>query len=219
VTFAGGSAGPDQAQLGAVTADVRYVVVQLDDGQELRLIPVRVYGIRLVAFATPLATVASATAYLDNGPYLTAIPSDLPAGLAIFGKWLRPRQPVPPRATAVIASGTTDGHSWSVTAYVGPWGTCFSTAAGESACTATVPMTSTGVVGIAGNPPQFVYGSAAASVSYLIVRLTDGRFFRTGVVPIDGEKLFAFALGKGQTLRRWTAYDAAGRGVSWGSSL
>ena len=219
VTFAGGSAGPNQAQLGAVTADVRYVVVQLDDGQELKLTPVRVYGIRLVAFAAPLATVASATAYLDSGQYLTAIPSDLPAGLAIFGKWLRPRQPVPPRATAVIASGTTDGHSWSVTAYVGPWGTCFSTAAGESACTATVPMTSTGVVGIAGNPPQFVYGSAAASVSYLIVRLTDGRFFRTGVVPIDGEKLFAFALGKGQTLRRWTAYDAAGRGVSWGSSL
>ena len=83
VTFAGGSAGPNQAQIGAVTADVRDVVVQLDDGQELRLIPVRVYGIRLVAFATPLATVASATAYLDNGPYLTAVPADLPAGHAI----------------------------------------------------------------------------------------------------------------------------------------
>jgi len=217
VTFTGVSAGPNQAQIGAVAADVRYVVVQLGDGQQLNLIPVRLYGTRLVAFAAPLATgVASVTAYLDSGQYLSAVPADLPGGLSVFGRWLRPRQPVPPRATTMIASGTTDGRSWSVTAYVGPWGTCFSASAGESACTAVVPMTTTGVVGIAGSPPQFVYGSAAPSVSYLIVRLTDGRSFRVGVAAIDGEKLFAFALGKGQTLSQWTAYDAAGQALSSG---
>jgi hypothetical protein len=216
VTFSGGSAGPYQAQVGAVAPGVRYVVLKLGDGQQLKLVPVRVYGTWLVAFAAPLAAVASVTAYLENGQYLTAVPADLPAGLAVFGKWLRPRQPVPPRATAMIASGTTDGHSWSVTAYVGPWGTCFSTSAGESACTATVPMTTTRYVGNAGDSPEFVYGSAAPSVSYLIVRLTDGRSFRAGVVSVDGEKLFAFALGKGQTLRRWTAYDATGKQLGSG---
>jgi hypothetical protein len=215
VTFTGGSAGPNQAQVGAVAADVRYVVVRLDDGQQLKLIPVRVYGIRLVAFAAPLATVASATAYLDNGQYLTAISPSLPDGLSTFVKWLRPGQPVPPRATAVIASGTTDGHAWSVTAYVGPWGTCFGLG-GESWCTATVPMTTAGGVGDAGNSPRFVYGSPAPSVSYLIVRLAGGGSFRVGVVPVGGEKLFAFALGKGQTLGRWTAYDATGNQVSSG---
>jgi hypothetical protein len=216
VTFTGVSAGPYQAQVGAVAADVRYVVVRLGDGQRLKLVPVRVYGTRLVAFAAPLASgVASATAYLANGQYLTAIPANLPAGLPVFGKWLRPGQPVPPRATAVIASGTVDGQPWSVTAYVGPWGTCFG-AAGESACMAVVPTTATGHLGYAGGSPRWVYGSAAASVSHLIVLLTDGRSFRVGVVPVDGEKLFAFALGKGQTLDRWTAYDAAGKEVSSG---
>ena len=63
-------------------------------------------------------------------------------------------------------------------------------------------MLATGVVGYAGSPPQVVYGSAGASVSYLIVRLTDGSFFRAMAIPVDGEKLFAFALGKGQTLRQ-----------------
>jgi hypothetical protein len=217
VTFTGGSAGPNQAQVGAVAADVQYVVLQLSDGQQLTLIPVRVYGTRLVAFAAPLAAVASATAYLDSGHDLTASSAGLPDGLATFGKWLLPRQPVPPRATAVLASGTMDGQRWSVTAYVGPWGTCFSTSGGESACTAIVPMTTTGVVGNAGDSPQFCYGSAAPSVAYLIVRLTDGRSFRVGVTAIDGEKLFAFALGKGQTPRRWTAYDAAGQALSSGS--
>ncbi len=218
VTFTGTSTNSNQAQVGAVAADVRYVVVTLSDGQQLKLIPVRVYGTRLVAFAAPIADgVASATAYLDNGQYRTAIPADLPASLTIFGQWLRPGQPVPPRATAVVASGTTDGHSWSVTAYVGPWGTCLSTAAGESACVPVYPVTTTGDIGMVGNPPQVIYGSAAASVSYLIVRLTDGHSFRVRVVAVGSEKLFAFALGTGQTVRLWTAYDAAGKPLTSGT--
>jgi len=218
VTFTAASEGANQVQLGAVAADVTYVVVALGDGQQLKLIPVRVYGTRLVAFVAPVGTgVASATAVLDNGQTRTAIPANLPGVQAVFGLWLRPGQPAQGRATAVIAAGAIGGRPWSVTAYVGPWGTCFTgIAAGESACAPVAPMTTTGVVGYAGNPPQVVYGSVAAAVSYLLVTLTDGHTFRVEPVTIGDEKLFAFALAKGQPLHRWTAYDAAGHPLSSG---
>ncbi len=118
----------------------------------------------------------------------------------------------------MIATGTAGGHPWSVTAYVGPWGTCFTCGGpGESAaCAAIAPMTATGVVGYASNPPQVVYGSAAAAVSYLVVALTDGHSFRVPVVTVGDQKLFAFALANGQTLHRWTAYAAAGHPLSSG---
>jgi hypothetical protein len=69
---------------------------------------------------------------------------------------------------------------------------------------------------------EFMRGRWAATVrlayglSCLIVRLTDGRSFRVGVVPVGGEKLFPFAFGNGQTPDRWTAHDAAGKQVSSG---
>jgi hypothetical protein len=53
-------------------------------------------------------------------------------------------------------------------------------------------------------------------VSYLVVTLTSGQAFRVPVVTVGDQKLFAFALGKGQTLRRWTACDAAGHPLSSG---
>jgi hypothetical protein len=218
VEFTGSGDGVTQVQLGAVAADVTYVVVTLADGQQLKLIPVRVYGTRLVAFAAPVRTkVASATAYLDNGQYRTAIPADLPSQLSIFGAWQAPGEHGQPRATGRIAAGTVDGQAWSVTAYVGPWGICFTAAPGVAGCDNTTgPVTTTGVLGFGSSPPQVVYGSAATAASYLMATLTSGKTVRVPVVTVGDQKLFAFALAKGQTLRRWTAYDAAGHPLSSG---
>jgi hypothetical protein len=218
VEFTGSGDGPSQAQIGAVAADVTYVVVTLADGQQLKLIPVRVYGTRLVAFATPMSTgIASAVAYLDNGQYRTAIPADLPGGLPVFGAWLAPGEHGQARVTERVAAGTVDGHAWSVTAYVGPWGICVTMAPGAAGCNdTTAPATTTGVLGFAKSPPEVVYGSATAPVSYLVVTLTSGQGFRVPVVTVGDQKLFAFALAKSQTVRRWTAYDAAGHPLSSG---
>jgi hypothetical protein len=219
VQFTGSGDGGNEAQVGAVAADVTYLVVTLDDGQQLKLIPVRLYGTRLVAFAAPMgAGVASAVAYRNDGQYRIAIPASLPGDLPVFGAWLAPGQHGQARATGRVAAGTVDGQAWSVTAYIGPWGVCFTTAPGVAGCDeAIAPLTTTGVLGSQGSgPPQVVYGTAASAVSYLMVTLTSGQAFRVPVAVVGGQKLFAFALGKGQTLKKWTAYDAAGHPLSSG---
>lgn len=212
--------GKTQLLFGAVAQDVTYVLVRLGDGQELKLIPVKLYGLRLVAFAAPLSPqVVSATADLSNGQYRTAIAANLPGGIAIFSTWLRPGEHGQPRATGVIGSGTTGGHAWSVTAYEGPWGTCVVLVAGGSDCVPSGALGITSMEGGTSGPPQVVWGSAARSVSYVVITLTDGRAFRVGVVTVGDERLFAFALGKGQTLKRWAACDAAGRVLASGTHL
>src|ERR1700734_375081 len=66
-----------QGAVGVVGADVTSVVLRLDDGQQVKLVPVERYGYRLVAFVIPgRAGIAAATAYLSNGEYATTIPSN-----------------------------------------------------------------------------------------------------------------------------------------------
>lgn len=71
----------------------------------------------------------------------------------------------------------------------------------------------------AGNPRQLLYGSAAPAVSYLVATLTDGHTMRVPAVAVGDEKVFVLALGEGQTLKRWTAYDAAARPAASGGGL
>jgi hypothetical protein len=212
--------GYAQASFGTVRADVSYVLVRLSDGTVLKLIPVKVYGTRFVAFASPpSAPVASATAYLSDGRYLTAIPFNGPGALPAFVLWLSPGQPVPPRVTKQIAAGSAAGHSWAVRAVIGPWGTCFVASgldAGMLGCIAGTGSTQTRMLVFPGGSPGMVAGSAAAGVGYLTIALTDGRTARVTPVLVGGQRYFAFYLDKGQTVRRWTAYDAAGRQLSSG---
>jgi hypothetical protein len=55
-------------------------------------------------------------------------------------------------------------------------------------------------------------------VSYLVLTLTDGRTIHVTAAALGNEKVFAFALTSGQTPKRWTACDAAGRPLSSGSA-
>jgi len=73
--------------VGVVGADVTSIVLGLDDGQQVKLVPVGRHGYRLVAFVIPgRAAIAAATAYLSNGQYATTIPSN--NGLLFFSSWL-----------------------------------------------------------------------------------------------------------------------------------
>jgi hypothetical protein len=76
-----------QVALGLVRADITSVVLRLDDGQQLKLIPVHRYGYRLVAYVIPRQVgIASATAYLNDGQYETTIASNY-GGLSFFPLW------------------------------------------------------------------------------------------------------------------------------------
>ena len=77
-----------QGAVGVVGADVTSIVLGLNDGQQVKLVPVERYGYRLVAFViSGRAGIAAATAYLSNGQYATTIPADN-NGLLFFSSWL-----------------------------------------------------------------------------------------------------------------------------------
>jgi hypothetical protein len=228
----GSSNGDYVVAAGGVAAGVRYVVLTLTDGQQLKLIPVALGGHRYIAFATPAAVqVTKGTAYLGNGQELTAIPFDPPGfGIPWFGRWTSPGQREPQPVTAVVGSGRTDGKAWSVTAFIGPWGTCLQgNVAGNpnagAACWPSAQMTSTELDTTLGDRlnygpyrPLIVVGSAASAVTEVKVTLTNGTSVRVPARAAGREKFWVLALGPRQSVRGWTAYDAAGKQVASGSA-
>jgi hypothetical protein len=217
VAFEGAAVdGHAQASVGQVGADVSYVLVRLSDDITLKLIPVKVYGTRYVAFASPPSlVVASATAYLGDGRYLTAIPFNSPGGIPVFGMWLSPGQPVPARVTKRIAAGSADGTAWAVQVHLGPWGTCFVDTgldARQMGCEGAITSMGTQMFVLPGDSPGIVAGWAAAGVRYLTITMTDGRTLRVTPVLVGSQQYFAFYLDTGaQQVRGWAAYDAAGK--------
>jgi hypothetical protein len=196
--------------VGRVRADVRYVTVKLSDGTRLRLIPVSVAGTRYVAFPVPTAlTVAGASAYLASGQRLTAVPFNLPHTLVMFGMWQRAGQRVPARVTRTIA--TRPDRAWSAKVYAGPWGACVGDISHDDmiCIPSSVPL-DTQMLFATVTSPRAVFGTAANVVSYLRVTLTHGAPLRVRPVAVGQQKFFAFLLGSGQSVRHWTAYDAAG---------
>ena len=117
-----------RVQAGMVQPRVTRVDVFLADGQRLILHPVLVSGRRWVALAMPTGMKATrAVAYAGRSVYRYAIPFSEPGNptFSVFATWLRPGSAGLPRRVIQIASGTADGHRWSVTEYTGPWGRCF----------------------------------------------------------------------------------------------
>src|SRR5690349_5048618 len=216
VTFAGFSAGPSQAAYGPVAADVSYVTVRLGNGTVLTLHPVRLYGVRLVAFAVPEgAPVASVTAYSPRGEIATAIPFNNPGGMATFSTWLKPGQQGLARASGLVGSGSYLGKAWSVRAYLGPWGVCLTgQAAGTSASSCAETTTGSGlgtsVMFWTEAVPAVAAGSAVPSVVRVVVTSPDGKTRQVHPVTVGGVKFFAFPFGQGPRPWRWTAYDGAG---------
>ncbi|HEY8043587.1 MAG TPA: hypothetical protein VIF35_04940 [Streptosporangiaceae bacterium] len=220
VSFSGNSAGPTAVEYGPVSAAVRYVTVRLADGTVLTLRPVRIYGSRYVAYGVPVSeAVSRVTAYSAQGELASAIPFNGSPGGPDVGLWLRPGQTGLSRATHPVGSGTVDGHAWSLTAYLGPWGECLVTRTGgtsSSACDQVSSPQHTTVLGSASGPGQVTFGTAAADVEHLVIILSGGGTIRVRAIAAGEQKFFAFSLAPGQHAVRWLAYDAARRGVGSG---
>jgi hypothetical protein len=136
--------------------------------------------------------------------------------------WLRPGQPGLPRATRLVAAGTSAGKAWSLTAYLGPWGACVVSRGGgttTSDCIGTGLPLGTSVLGWPEGPPRVVYGSAAATVTHVVVTLAGGGTIRVPAVRVGGQKFFGFGLAAGQRATGWRAYDAARRLVASGGAI
>jgi hypothetical protein len=215
VSFTGTSDGLTDAQFGSVSAAVSYVTVRLADGTSLALHPVSVYGTRFVGYAVPRSVkVSSITAYSAHGELASTIPFNEPEGTLATALWLRPGQTGMPRAAHLIGSGTVDGHAWSSTAHVGPWGECLVTRGNggtSSVCDAVSSPQGTMVLGSASGPLVVVYGTAAADVQHVIITLASGQALRIRAIRVGEQKFFVYALLRGQHSVRWQSYNAARR--------
>jgi hypothetical protein len=220
VSFTEESLPPFQVQVGAVRADVSYVTARLGDGTVLTLHPVRVYGVRMVAFAIPFGVeVISATARSRRGVIATSIPFNEQGGPAYFGIWLRPGQHGPARASGRIGSGSYLGGAWSAAAYLGPWGACVQATSGgtsESSCigTRSVSALGTKVMLLTAGTPAVACGSAAAAVARIVMTAPDGTSTQVHPVMVGGARFFAFPVGRGTRPWKWTAYDGTGGAVA-----
>jgi len=213
----GGDGGPIPVDInvGAVWKDVVSARVELSDGTILTLRPATVDGVRFVAFASPESVpVDSVTAYSASGAIATTIPFDPPGWIPVFEAWLRPGQALPARVTGTFGSGTAQGKPWRATAHLGPWGTCL-TAGHDLTCFGSQPRPATGWVG---RSDTWLVGTAADSVSYLVITLKDGSTVRADATAVGGHKFWGLPLGMSQQAgSRWTAYTAAGHPVTAGT--
>jgi hypothetical protein len=210
--------------VGEAAADVTYFIVTFTDGQQLKLLPVTVGGHRYIAWMAPLSlAIDSVVAHLggpysDSGLTATAVPFEQPGGPPVFGLWQGAGEAAPPRDAQVIGAGAADGHAWKVTAYEGPWGTCFVTDPAGSQCVQSAKLDTTAILGWGdASPVERGFGSAAPGVAAVRITLSNGKTVTAHPVGVGNQDLFAFPTGRGVTPAGWTAYDAAGRKVGSGS--
>jgi hypothetical protein len=215
--------GTTETTVGETTQDVAYFLVDFTDGQELKLIPVTAGGHRYIAWMAPLSmTIQYVVAHLggpysDSGQIGVAVPFEQPGQPPVFGLWQPANTATPPPDTKVIGHGTTGGHAWKVTAYAGPWGTCFVTDPIGSQCV-PADLGQTAILGWGTvSPVERGFGSAAPGVASVRVSLSDGKTVTAAPVIVGNEDLFAFPTGQGVSPTAWTAYNASGQRVGAGS--
>jgi hypothetical protein len=213
--------GTTETTVGEATQDVAYFIVNFTDGQQLKLLPVTVGGHRYIAWMAPLSMAIQYVVahlggpYVDDGQIAVATPFEQPGQPPVFGLW-QDGQGGPPTDTQVIGHGTTGGHAWKVTAYEGPWGTCFVTDPYGTDCVPAMLGTTT-ILGFGpASTGGWAFGSAAPGVASLRVTLSNGKTVTARPVGVGNEDLFAFPTGHGVSPTGWTAYDASGHQVGPG---
>jgi hypothetical protein len=204
------SDGSNQALITGVAPDVRYVVLTVS-GQQLKLIPVTAGdGQRYVGIVGPQdLSITTGYAYLADGQR-EAIAQFSPPG------WTRPGTDSLPIGASALGPVEADGQGWTASAEEGSWGTCFATGVMLSlvSCTTAAPLTTLTALGVAyasDGSPAVVYGSAPPHTVALKVTLTDGHTLDVPVTTVGNENLWAFAIGGGQVVMSWTAYNSAGK--------
>lgn len=206
---------------GQVRRDVVTLSVSLSDGRVLVLRPVELFGRSYVGFQVPAQL--AITKMVANGPY-----GELGYAVAFKGmvaNWLRTDEPVPPMITARIASGVTDGKTWSITGYAGPWGLCFSVidlAANTTDCMPSSPSGRQPIrlmmtdLGTASQPGDFI-GRVAPDVASMRLSLAGGRTETVPAVTLAGRKYVGLAYPASAGITGWAVYDAAGHALASGS--
>jgi hypothetical protein len=213
-----------EVQLGAVAPNVAYFTLKFTDGQQLKLIPVTSLGHRYIAFVAPVnMPIASLTAHMGSvhsvsGQTVTAIPFSIPGRIPDFQAWQRQGQPLPPRITTPIGSGTVDGKPWQVTAYQGPWGICLVFTGGGECTTGTGAFANRTDVQAWGFQPFVGFGDATADVAYVKLTMPDGSVLpKFTPVKVGNARLFPFAAPGNRTPKRWTAFSASGAQLASGT--
>jgi hypothetical protein len=220
VVFTGTESATNGVAIGAVAPDVTYLTLRLADGQELKLIPVTAYGARLVAYVVPLSNpVVGAKAVLANGQYLAAVPFNQPGKTASFGLWALPGEHVPPTDSVVLTMGTTpDIWSQKVTAYEGPWGTCWVIGRADPSCVPAGGLKDTSIIGHSSDGLA-MWGSAADNIGRILVTLEGGAsVLEVPRAQVGDEQLWAFTLAKGQKAVSLKGYDSFGK-LIWTGKL
>jgi hypothetical protein len=212
-TILGG--GRVQLLYGAVAPRVTRADVLLADGTLLRLHPVAWFGGRYVSFPLPAdLPIARIVAYSGNAELRYAIPFHSAAGSTV-ANWLLPGQHGLPRRSYQIGSGSADGHPWSVTMHVGPWGYCTSGAVANCVDTQATSMGNQLVSeASAHGSTGWDTGSATASVDHVIVTFSDGSTVTVRPAGAGGARFYAFAVPSGISARRVIYYAASGRPIT-----
>ena len=222
---AGLGSGPNaQLQLaGRVGLDVTRLAFNEPGGRTIYVTPARWHGERWAGVGIPARQrLRSVVAYTARGELAYAIPFTDNS----INVWLKPGQHGLARQRARIAAGVFDGKRWWFEGHAGPWGICMRTSVGNGGdCLQAygsrlapghfVTWLSCGPWD--GPASQFWSGQAAADVSYLKFRLSDGSRLRVVPVALAGYHYFALVFGGHQSLAGWAAYGAAGQTLGSGS--
>lgn len=214
--FASIGGGRAQVQYAAVAAGVTRLTVTLAGGTVLELHPTEAFGVRYVAFAIPLPlAIDRVVAYAGRAELSHAVPFNTAASDTV-GAWLGRAEQGPPRVTRVSGSGNVDGTAWSQRVHAGPWGYCFTGQLGG--CFDTVARSLGNRVaaftGLGSTGPNWVFGTAGATVSYVRVSLSGDHSIRAGTVDVGGPRFFAFAIPNGERLVSVRWYTASGHEVA-----
>ena len=219
---------PDK-YVGTLRADTARVEVVLRGGERLSLQPMEVGGKGLVLFETPHAFgMESVSAFAADGTELGySIPFNQPDSGSMVVTWYRPGEtPTQPEASGRVATGTVDGHAWSVEVRIGPFGVCFlstGTLAGpgpDAACNrldAPPPMAPSSTSGTV-NGTTWHYSEVDGRVDHLDVALSDGTTIRVAPTRLAGRSFASYVLSPNIRVLSTTAYDSAGRQLATDNS-
>lgn len=211
---------PDK-YMGILRADSARVEVVLRGGGRLSLQPMEMNGKRLVLFETPHAFgMESVSAFAADGTELGySIPFNQPDSASMTVTWYRPGEtPTQPEASGQIASGTVDGHRWSVEVRIGPFGVCFlATGTGtgtgtDTACNrldAPAPMAPSSTSGTV-DGTRWHYSEVDGRIDHLDVALSDGTTTRVTPTRLAGRSFASYVLSPNIRVLSTTAYDSTG---------
>ena len=222
VTFAGAGTGRERLLAGPVSPAVAYLTMQAAGGPVYKLWPVAWHGRRYIGLVVPRdLAVARFTAYSAHGELAYAIPFPV-SGFPLVVSWLRPGAASPASVSlGVNSSGGGTYRWWSVTAQIGPWGTCLvqTAGAGQVSCRPTRSYPPDAVITVMTDRWRGLHaGITGAAVAYIKLKLRNRKTARLPVIHAGGQGFWALSvLRHPGPVASWTAYDTAGHPVAGGT--